>query len=87
MPSDLPKICEERARLLREYVDAATAYASGVRQMADYVIAGDEVKANELRRMCRSAWDVTEKSRIALYRHEADHACDRGADVSSLCGP
>jgi hypothetical protein len=86
MPSDLPKICEERSRLLREYSDAASAYASSVRQMADFVMAGDEVKANELRRAGRTEWDAVEKSRIALYRHEADHACDRGAGVSSLCG-
>jgi len=84
MPSDLQRICAERARLLREYSDAASAYASGVRQMADFAIAGDEVKASELRRICRTAWDTTEQSRLALYRHESDHACDRGAGVSSL---
>lgn len=84
MPSDLPKICAERARLLREYSDASSAYASGVCQMADSAIAGDEVKANELRRACRAAWETLEQSRIALFRHETDHACDHGADVRSV---
>lgn len=82
MPSDLPRICAERARLLREYSDAASAYAGGVRQLADFALAGDEVKTNELRRACRAAWNVAEQSRLALFRHESDHACDRGADVS-----
>jgi len=85
MPSDLPRICAERARLVREYSDAASAYSTGVRQMADLVIAGEEVKANQLRRACRTAWDTAEQSRIALFRHESDHACDRGVDVRSLC--
>ncbi len=85
MPSDLPTICQERARLLRKYSDAVSGYAQRVREMADFVMAGEEVRASEARRACRTTWDEAEKSRIALYRHEADHLCDRGAGVPSSC--
>lgn len=68
-------ICQERARLLRKYSDAVSHYAKNVREMADLVISGEEVRANEARRNCRAGWDETEKSRLALYRHEADHSC------------
>lgn len=76
MPSDLPTICEVRLRLLREYSDAADGYSTTVRQMAELVIAGEEVRASDMRRQCRAAWDLAEKTRLALYRHEADHNCD-----------
>lgn len=75
MPSDLPMICEERSRLLRKYSDAASTYAESVREMADLLMAGEDVRAAQTRRFCRVAWDETEKSRLALYRHEADHNC------------
>jgi hypothetical protein len=84
MPSDLPTIRQERHRLLREYSDAASEYATGVREMADLVISGEEVRANEARRGCRTAWDKAEKTRLALYRHEADHNCSYGAGVRNI---
>lgn len=89
MPSDLPpsdpvKTCEERARLLRGYADSATAYANGVREMAALVMSGKEHLVSRVRASLRVAWDETEKNRLALYRHEADHRCDRGAGVSSI---
>lgn len=86
MPSDLPPICEERLRLLREYSDAATGYSASVREMAAFVNAGEEVRANEARRICRTAWDEAERSRLALYRHEADHNCSRAAGVRHISG-
>ena len=70
-------ICQDRSRLVREYADAANGYAARVREMADFVISGQEVRINEARRICRAAWDLVEKTRVALYRHEADHCCDR----------
>jgi hypothetical protein len=87
MPSDLPTICEERRDLLRDYCDAVSEYAQNVRDMADLVIAGEEVRANETRRISRSAWDKAEKSRLALYRHEADHGCTRSAEVRNISEP
>jgi hypothetical protein len=84
MPSDLPTICEERVRLLREYSDAASSYSASVREMARFVNSGEEVSANEARRICRAAWDEAEKSRLALYRHEADHNCARSANVRNI---
>jgi len=80
MPSDLPTICQERVRLLREYSDAATNYAEGVRQMVDLAMGGRESESNAARRLCRAAWDTAESSRVALSRHEADHACDRAGE-------
>jgi hypothetical protein len=85
MPSDLP-ICEERLRLLREYSGAAGSYATSVREMAAFVASGEEVRANEARRICRAAWDEAERSRLALYRHEADHNCSRSASVRNISG-
>jgi hypothetical protein len=84
MLSDLPMICEERLRLLREYSDAASGYSASVREMAAFVTSGEEVRANEARRTCRTAWDEAERSRLALYRHEADHNCARSANVRNF---
>jgi hypothetical protein len=81
MPSDPPTICEERASLLRKYSDAVSGYSTSVREMAAFVTSGEEVRANEARRVCRTAWEDAEKSRLALYRHEADHGCSRIASV------
>jgi hypothetical protein len=91
MPSDLTPgdpstICEERARLLREYSNAAGVYSNNVREMAELVMSGQERRVGECRQKCRTAWDQTEKCRLALYRHEADHQCDRGASVSTVSG-
>jgi hypothetical protein len=80
MPSDLPKICQERARLLREYSDAATSYAKSVRDMVELAVASHETESNAARRVCREAWDTAESTRLALSRHEADHTCDRAGE-------
>lgn len=87
MPSDPPEICEERRELLRDYCDAVSTYAQNVRDMAALVIAGEEVRANETRRISRTSWDKAEKSRLALYRHEADHGCTRTAEVRNISEP
>lgn len=84
MPSDLPTICEVRLRLLREYSAAADSYSTTVRQMVQLVIAGEELRAGDVRRQCRSAWEHTEKTRLALYRHEADHNCCPSAGVRNF---
>jgi hypothetical protein len=76
-------ICQERAQLLRKYADAVNHYATCVREMADLAMSGEEVRANQWRRLCRTGWDDAEKSRLALYRHEADHSCARAANVPS----
>lgn len=86
-PTSPRQICEERARLLRRYADAAKTYADRVREMTELVTTGREQHLNEVRLNCRAAWDETEKSRLALYRHEADHQCDRGARVTSVIDP
>jgi hypothetical protein len=70
--------------LLRKYSDAVSGYANNVREMADLVMSGEEARANEVRRICRAGWDETEQSRLALYRHEADHSCARAANVPNI---
>jgi hypothetical protein len=87
MPSDLSQICEERARLLRDYSDAAGNYSGAVRALTELVFAGLENQVSAARSKCRAAWEATEKSRLALSRHEADHHCDRGAQIPSPCDP
>jgi hypothetical protein len=84
MRSDLPTICQERARLLRLYRDAAANYAGKVREMAEFAIAGHESECNALRRLCRAAWETAESSRLALSRHEADHSCDRAEEFRGV---
>jgi len=72
--------CQERLRLLSDYSERARAYAKHVQELADLVSDGLHSEADVLRRRCRAAWDAVEKARIALYRHEADHQCDRGLE-------
>lgn len=84
MPSDLPSICEERARLLRRYSEAVSDYEKSVREMADLAISGEEGRVSDARRLCRTSWDVAEKSRLALYRHEADHNCANTANLRDI---
>jgi len=96
MPNELPpsdsslpdssSACQERTRLLRGHADAASVYAQRVLEMAELVASGLEHRISEARRNCRTAWEETENSRLALYRHEADHRCDRGAQIPSVCG-
>jgi hypothetical protein len=83
-PSDLSTICQERARLLRKYSAAVADYAKSVRDMAELVLSGEEVRASEARRICRTGWDDAEQSRLALYRHEADHSCSRANNVPNV---
>jgi hypothetical protein len=52
--------------------------------MADLVMSGEEVRASEARRNCRTAWDDAEQCRLALYRHEADHSCASAANVGNI---
>jgi hypothetical protein len=85
MPNDPSKICGERARLLRDHSDAAGRYSDSVRALVDLVFTGQEEPVAAARSKCRTALEETEKSRLALSRHEADHKCDRGAQISSPC--
>jgi hypothetical protein len=83
--SDASKVCEERARLMRQYSEAASTYAECVRELSELVSSGREQEIGTVRVKCRAALEEAEKSRLALYRHEADHHCDRGAGVPSAC--
>jgi hypothetical protein len=76
-------LCTERRTLLSDYQVTTRVYADSVRKMTDLVDLGIESEVNLLRRACRIAWDATERARLALYRHEANHGCDRHGFSSS----
>jgi hypothetical protein len=84
MPSDLPMICQERARLLRSYREATNDYAGKVCEMTELAMRGGDGELNAKRLLCRAAWDAAESSRLALARHEADHACDRAGSFRDV---
>jgi hypothetical protein len=84
MRSDLPLICHERSRLVREYADAASHHATSVREMAEIVRSGDEVRARKARRISRIFFGGGREIPLARYRHEADHSCDRTADLQNI---
>lgn len=69
--------CPERRLLLQEYGKAVRTYHEAVRKFVDRT---DEALGSDLdliRLTCRKAWERAEQARLALYRHEADHFCDR----------
>jgi hypothetical protein len=70
-------MCQERMSLVADYRETTRTYADFVRKMTDLVGLGIESEVDLLRRSCRIAWDAAERSRVALYRHEANHGCDR----------
>lgn len=70
-------MCVERLRLFNDYRDATRTYSDSVSKMTDLVGLGLGTEVNVLRGACRGAWEATEKARVALSRHEADHCCDR----------
>jgi hypothetical protein len=51
--------------------------------MAEFAIAGREIESNAARKLCREAWNTAESTRLALSRHEADHACDRAENSAA----
>jgi hypothetical protein len=84
-------LCVERQNLLSELGETTRVYADSVRKMTDLLGMGIEFEVSQLRRTCRTAWDAVERARLALYRHEANHGCDRAdfnasARVSSSAG-
>ena len=70
-------MCQDRIRLVANYRETTRTYADFVRKMTDLVGLGLESEVDLLRRSCRLAWDAAEQARLALFRHEADHSCNR----------
>lgn len=70
-------MCQERLRLVADYRKATRAYADSVHKMTDLVSLGLDSEVSLLRRLCKAAWEAAEQARLALYRHEANHGCDR----------
>jgi hypothetical protein len=76
-------MCPERIRLVADYRETTRTYADFVRKMTDLVGLGIESEVELLQRSCRLAWEAAEKSRLALFRHEANHSCNRSDFRSS----
>jgi predicted metalloprotease with PDZ domain len=70
-------MCQERIRLVADYRETTRTYADFVRKMTDLVGLGVESEIDLLQRSCRMAWEAAEKARLALFRHEANHSCNR----------
>ena len=79
-------MCSERRVLLSDYSEAAGSYADSVRNMTELVGLGLTSEVDLLRRNCRSAWEIAERARLALSRHEANHGCDRPDFVAATAG-
>ena len=73
----LPMMCQERIRLVADYRETTRTYADFVRKMTELVGLGIESEVDLLRRSCRLSWEAAEKARLALFRHEANHSCNR----------
>ena len=69
--------CPERLRLVRDYSETTRIYADLVREMTDLVGCGLESEVDLLRRSCKTAWEAVERARLALFRHEVNHSCNR----------
>jgi len=74
---DRSHVCPERFRLLNDYSELTRIYAESVAELRDLVGYGGESDVDPIRRACRQACEAMERARIALFRHEADHYCDR----------
>jgi hypothetical protein len=70
-------MCPERIRLVADYRETTRTYADFVRKMTDLVGLGIESEVDLLQRSCRLSWEAAEKARVALFRHEANHYCNR----------
>jgi hypothetical protein len=70
-------MCQERIRLVTDYRETTRTYADFVRKMTDLVGLGIESEVELLQRSCRQSWEAAEKARLALFRHEANHSCNR----------
>ncbi len=71
-------VCPERSRLLINYRDAVHHYSECVHDLVEMIaleIVGTDT--DMLRRRVREAWDASEKARVSVARHEANHFCDR----------
>jgi hypothetical protein len=70
-------MCCERLRFITDYRETTRIYADSVWEMTDLVGLGIDTEVDLLRRACKMAWDAAERARLALYRYEANHGCDR----------
>ncbi len=74
-------ICAVRLRLAIDHREATRVYSEAVCKMTDLLGLGLESEVSLLRRVCRIEWEASEKARLTLARHEADHFCDRDSFI------
>lgn len=67
--------CQQRVRLMNDYHELLRIYADLIRESLDLMTHGFESEVKLLRQRCWTTWEATERARIAIYRHEADHDC------------
>ena len=77
MPADRQPACEQRLALVRDYHNSTKTYADSVAKLSELIHCGLDTETDLLHRMCRTAWEAAEKARMALFRHEANHGCNR----------
>jgi|HubBroStandDraft_6_1064221.scaffolds.fasta_scaffold1745229_2 hypothetical protein len=70
-------LCLERNHLLDDYRKAARRYNDAVQEFVDKATGVVGSDMDLLRRNCRKAWEQAEQARLSLFRHEANHFCDR----------
>ena len=63
--------------MLIDYRDSVRRYADAVRTLVDMI----SLESSD--RGCRNAHERTEEARLKLFRHEANHLCDR-SDFTSV---
>ncbi len=75
--ADRSRLCPERLLRVRTLSDAVRNYSDIVSKLHDLVGQGLHSETQVLQRQCRSVWQMVEVARLALYRHEANHCCNR----------
>ena len=72
-------VCPERLRLMNEFNEGLQSYAKLVEQSLNLLESGQKAELDALRKTARLAWGNVEEARLAVYRHETQHGCDRGS--------
>lgn len=67
--------CEEMIRLVEEHHRAALAYARAVRALNHKRKVSSSIEYQRLREIADDEARKSEKARLALGRHQAEHGC------------
>lgn len=67
--------CEERARLVQNYEAATGKFAEAVRQLQQNIGTSSRAQYERLQRISDEARLKSERARLALEQHMAEHSC------------